>query len=71
VLSQKSLADLFVPYYGKLDGKTNLDQGSGLEGYLVKKAKELLAIPMEVTYKNKNITVTLSLKKNPKLVTPR
>jgi hypothetical protein len=40
--------DIFVMYYGALAGKTNLGQGSGLEGYLAKTIIDTLHIPLNI-----------------------
>lgn len=47
-LKKEDLSDIFVPYYGKLAGKTNLLIGSGLEGFLVKQLAEQLSISLDV-----------------------
>ncbi len=64
MLTKDEIKNLFVPYYGKLSDKTNLHNGSGLEGYIVKRITDALIIPLEASYKNDQIVFTLTLKKN-------
>lgn len=59
--------NLFVPYYNYLSTRTNLQVGSGLEGYLIKNLTKSLNIPFKLTYyptKSTNIEFMLTFKKN-------
>ena len=47
IVMQKQ-SDIFVMYYGELTNNTNINLGSGLEGYLAKKIIESFNIPLLV-----------------------
>lgn len=48
VVALEEQTDLLSMYYGALASKTNLNRGSGLEGYLAKKITDILNIPLKV-----------------------
>lgn len=50
LLTAQEQTELFVQQYGSLRTKTNLELGSGLEGYLVKTIMHYLNIPLQTTY---------------------
>lgn len=47
---EKEQESLFTPYYNTLSTKTNLQAGSGLEGYLVKTISTKLGLDMDITF---------------------
>lgn len=51
-ITPEELNALSVKFYGLLHHKTNLNAGSGLEGYLVKTLCEKLALPFEIHHTN-------------------
>lgn len=67
-LSEEEKNQLFVPYYNSLSLRTNLDKGSGLEGYIVKTIADSIQIPFETSLEVKNgvqiITFTIVFKKS-------
>ena len=67
-LAEEELSDIYLPYYGRLATKTNLQVGSGLEGYLIKTLSESLGLSLNMQYttttSTANISYTLILKKN-------
>lgn len=64
-LSASEIANLYLPYYGKLSETTNLHLGSGLEGALVKNIVDQLELPLTVLFtpKTSEIVFTLKIKK--------
>ncbi|HZE87743.1 MAG TPA: PAS domain-containing protein [Methylomirabilota bacterium] len=67
-LTEKDLDDLFIPYYGNLENKTDLSLGSGLEGYIVKHMSDTLKIPLTNNYQKipqPTLTFTLAITKKP------
>lgn len=56
-LTQESLQELYTPYYGNLAIKTNLQAGSGLEGYLIKSLSESLGTPVDMRYEKQTDSV--------------
>jgi len=66
-ISEENKSDLFSPYYRNLYKQTNLHLGSGLEGYLIKTACEMINITLTTKIQNNasaNILFTLPVKKN-------
>ena len=57
-------AEMFVMYYGTLAGRTKLNLGSGLEGYLAKKILNTLNIPMKITTDETQHRITFQLEIN-------
>lgn len=54
--------NIFLAYYGKLNSKINLVKGSGLEGFLIKTIKEIMNVPMEISYVDNNLIFTTIIK---------
>lgn len=49
-LTSEELHLIFTKFYGVLNTKTNLNAGSGLEGYLAKTLSEQLHLPLEISH---------------------
>lgn len=67
LFSQPEQQQLFVEYYGELGKKTNLKNGSGLEGFIVKSVINQLNIPLEIKSwgQPSRLQLTLTLSKLP------
>ncbi len=62
VLTDEELQDVLVPYYDMLNDKTNLQIGSGLEGFIVKQITEALVLPLAMKYDTSKSEVTFALR---------
>ncbi|MGH7203339.1 MAG: PAS domain-containing protein [Candidatus Levyibacteriota bacterium] len=60
-MSEQEQDDLFTINYGALSRKTNLDLGSGLEGYLAKKIIDALNIPFNSTIDSEKNRISFAL----------
>ena len=50
LLKEEELKAILIPYYDTLNNKTNLQIGSGLEGFIVKQITETLSLPLAMKY---------------------
>lgn len=66
-LTTNNLTDLFTAYYDSLAKQTNLDLGSGLEGYLVKRIADMLSLPLSISYEKQTAEIVFTLKLPKKL----